>query len=393
MRKLAVKRNRVAIGGLRKASWLLVFVSLFAWGDMGSVPSSDVPQPVVVEDTGVVDLDVPLSEDVPKPSDVPSPDVVIESPKTAQDVPSSQSSAPQGPVQSSPIEDSIEDVACIRRGNLNVYSDDLQTRVNKIKALTPVKKFQDFGGESYVEKKVGRVQRKFVKIQLSDQSSGWVQERFILKRGVCEKWLGIDRKQESTRDVFAQGGYPQTRWDLANANPNYGKTAFEDGRGLTHAECCEFPLLDPPDNDFSQGNGSFGASRGDGRRKHAGNDLYKTEGAGFVAVADGIVLRGPYEFYLGTYAIEVRHQGGFIVRYGEISARLAEGVRKRSRIEKGQKLGAIKQVNSDCCDPMLHFELFSGMGKGKLSVKKGKFKRRWDLLNPTSYLSDWMTKP
>lgn len=48
-------------------------------------------------------------------------------------------------------------------------------------------------------------------------------------------------------------------------------------------------------------------------------------------MADGEIMKF-YEFYGGTYALEVKH-GKAVVRYGEISGRLADGVSIGAKIQ------------------------------------------------------------
>ncbi len=94
------------------------------------------------------------------------------------------------------------------------------------------------------------------------------------------------------------------------------------------------------------------------------------------AVADGVVIQDAYGFYLGSYALEVNH-GSFVVRYGEIA-----------------KVGHLDGSKSS----MLHFEMYTGKGKGPLTVgakdsatrKDGvSFRRRTDLVDPAPFLDEW----
>src|SRR5688572_20190071 len=90
-----------------------------------------------------------------------------------------------------------------------------------------------------------------------------------------------------------------------------------------------FPLPFVPKHDYHSGGRRFGAARTNGR-KHAGCDLLADPGTEVLAVRPGVLLRGPYKFYLAksgdwTYAIEVKHKEGYVVRYTEV-ARVADGV-------------------------------------------------------------------
>jgi murein DD-endopeptidase MepM/ murein hydrolase activator NlpD len=70
-----------------------------------------------------------------------------------------------------------------------------------------------------------------------------------------------------------------------------------------------FPLRTRPSADYHSGGLRFGAVR-EGR-KHAACDLIAPVGSDILAVNDGIVITGPYAFYHGTFAIEVRHTSYF----------------------------------------------------------------------------------
>lgn len=100
-------------------------------------------------------------------------------------------------------------------------------------------------------------------------------------------------------------------------------------------------------------------------------------------------MSGPRHFYQGTFAVVVRHAGGFVVRYGEISAQVARGIRAGQQVAMGQTIGKIKKTR--CCRPMLHFELYAGTRSGALSGG-GKFRRRSDLINPTQHVLRWERK-
>lgn len=132
----------------------------------------------------------------------------------------------------------------------------------------------------------------------------------------------------------------------------------------------------------------FRAGRSGGHRLHAACDLYRVKQEDITAIAPGTVLR-KYAFYQGTAVMEVRHPGGFIVLYGEIMFKDAPNTRAGSEIKAGQVVGYMGQVNSGCCEPMLHFELYSGTGHGPMLGWRNAYKRRPDLINPTAYLQRW----
>lgn len=132
---------------------------------------------------------------------------------------------------------------------------------------------------------------------------------------------------------------------------------------------------------------SFGSNRPNGR-KHAGCDIYAPFGSDVLAVAKGKVIRSA-PFYWGTWAVEVEHPGLGVIRYGEIS--VAPGIAAGVEVLEGMKIGSIAQlINPNPANPnphpMLHFELYTGASTGLLSTNDEPFKRRSDLVDPTSFL-------
>lgn len=85
----------------------------------------------------------------------------------------------------------------------------------------------------------------------------------------------------------------------------------------------------------------------------------------------------------------MRHTGGKVVRYGEVTGKAAPGISLDRTVAPGQVIGYVGKVNSGCCTPMLHFEMYSGAASGALSQGGNKFNRRSDLIDPSSYLTDW----
>lgn len=152
-------------------------------------------------------------------------------------------------------------------------------------------------------------------------------------------------------------------------------------------ECCNFPIASRPTHNYTNGMRAFGAGRDKGKRKHAGVDLYSTDGARVSSVDSGRVRRNIYHFYLDTYAIEVTHNN-FVVRYGELYPTASSGVTGGSTVRTGQSLGTIKKIRSLNVRPMLHFEMYGTKASGTLSGG-GAYKRRSDLKNPTRDLQKW----
>ena len=147
----------------------------------------------------------------------------------------------------------------------------------------------------------------------------------------------------------------------------------------------QFPLKIAPTKSYTDGMRAFGANRSNGR-KHAGCDLYAPVGTPIYAMDDGEVIRGPYSFYLGTFALEVKHPD-FVARYGEISG-AAPGVKTGAKVKKGQLLGYVGELvfKSGTRMSMLHLELYRGTATGSLSTSALPYKRRGDLIDPTAIL-------
>jgi murein DD-endopeptidase MepM/ murein hydrolase activator NlpD len=161
-----------------------------------------------------------------------------------------------------------------------------------------------------------------------------------------------------------------------------------------------FPFPSLPVSDWTQSPRAFGSNRNNGRRAHAGCDLYFEKGTWIYAIADGTVTRGPYPFYCETFALEVDH-GEFLARYGEIQK--ATPVKEGDSVRAGEQIGKVGhligiQVPSD----MLHLELYDKSASGPLTItdadrsKKRSdgipFMRRTDLIDPTSRLDQWQVR-
>lgn len=264
------------------------------------------------------------------------------------------------------IEGGVETVVCIGSDTLNVRNVDLDKVLFSAVRGEKVKVFQGWDGETRKTKVIAGSTLTFVKVQFpdreaSDQTDGWVAENFVKAKSDCKHVNNNTFIRDHTAKI----------------------TSIDD------KACCEFPLVKRPTHSYTSGMRKFGHGRDGGARKHAACDLYRYKDEPVLAVAPGKVVRGKYNFYQGTYAIEVRHDGGFVVRYGEISGKSPTGTSVGSRIKMGSRIGYIGKLNSGCCKPMLHFELYSGKGKGALSVRGNKFRRRSDLMDPTKYLLKW----
>jgi murein DD-endopeptidase MepM/ murein hydrolase activator NlpD len=161
-----------------------------------------------------------------------------------------------------------------------------------------------------------------------------------------------------------------------------------------------FPFPSLPVSDWTHSPRAFGSNRNNGRRAHAGCDLYFAKGTWIYAIADGTVTRGPYPFYCETFALEVDH-GEFLARYGEIQKTTT--VKEGDRVHAGEQIAKVGhligiQVPSD----MLHFELYDKSASGPLTITDANrskkrsdgipFMRRTDLIDPTSQLTQWQVR-
>ena len=139
--------------------------------------------------------------------------------------------------------------------------------------------------------------------------------------------------------------------------------------------------------DIYSGSRYFGAPRNGGSRSHAGVDLVPTNGPGtsVVAMTSGTVV-AYYEFYAGTYALEVKNSDGTIARYCEITSNLNVG----ATVARGEIIGKIVKNAADGAY-MLHLEMYMNTTEGPLTdrnntvynyVPKRNYQRRSDLLDP-----------
>jgi peptidoglycan hydrolase-like protein with peptidoglycan-binding domain len=184
----------------------------------------------------------------------------------------------------------------------------------------------------------------------------------------------------------------------------------------------KFPLdIKYQDKEYKTGIRAFGSSRDDGKRAHAGCDLYAPAGEKIYAVADG-EIKAYHDFYMQTYVVVVDHKD-FIIRYGEVQPPndhdygdnpsnelrkgLAHGVFVGCKIRKGQHIayvGQLRQKNKETGifekykKTMLHLEMYKGTVNGDIAlltvrgnveydfVSIKKYERRKDLLDPTEFL-------
>lgn len=236
---------------------------------------------------------------------------------------------------------------------IDVWDSDLSKIVFRAVNGESFKLIQSFGSNDQTK----AIERGFVKVQFpnrpQDRNSGWISRSEIKSTSKCSEFIQANLHKVSIKSAD---------WT--------------------------FPTLKRPTDSYKTGQRKFSASRAGGRL-HAACDLYRETNEDAVSVNSGEVIRDRYYFYQGTYAIEVKHSGGKIARYGEITGKVAPGVRLKANLRPGQTVGYVGKVNSNCCKPMLHFEFYSGTLTGPLSQPGTKYKRRKDLIDPTDFLTQW----
>ncbi len=262
---------------------------------------------------------------------------------------------------------SLQNIVCTDGAPLNVRDETLDKILFKAKIGEKVSLFQSFDGENTVERVISGKKYIFNKVEFKDREStdqrvGYVATSFIKSEGDCE----------ALKEIPSLRLHPATTIT-----------------GLDDKKCCDFPTAAKPTHSYTSGMRRFGAGRSGGRL-HAACDLYRYKNEPIRSVAPGKVIRNLYKFYQGTYALEVRHSGGFVVRYGEMTSK--RYVSGGETVNMGQRIGNMGVVNSGCCRPMLHFELYKGTKKGSLSGGGPGYRRRSDLMDPTQYLLKWQDK-
>ncbi len=252
---------------------------------------------------------------------------------------------------------SIEDVVCSSSGKAVLLDSDLKTVLAEVKTGDRLKLVQTFSGAKAPE--------GFMQVSLDNQNKGLILESQVSPKSACEF---IAESNAGTQET-ASGTQSSTR-----------SAEAQDEEVLTSAGSKKFPTVKRPSQSYRTGARAFGAGRGGGRR-HAACDLYRARNEKAVAVEAGRIIQGPYYFYQGTYAREVKLKSGPVVRYGEITSKKSGAA--SGNFKTGDVIGYIGKTH--CCTPMLHFEKYSGSKSGSLSGG-GKYRRRSDLQNPTSYL-------
>lgn len=249
----------------------------------------------------------------------------------------------------------LDNVICTTSSQLNVRNAGLDRVLFTVNRLDDVLVMQSWE-ENEKTRVIDGKSYKFIRVQFpqrrSGENEGWVAEAYVTSRSLC-----TGGRAEETAPGVGKGGWL-------------------------------FPTIARTTHSYKEGMRRFKAGRSGGRL-HAACDLYRVKDERLVSVGDGVIIRDRHAFYQGTYSIEVKYNDGRVVRYGEITGKAAPGVSLGAKVKAGQTIGYVGKVNSGCCNPMLHFEMYSGTATGSLSQPGNQFGRRKDLLDPTADLSSW----
>lgn len=258
-------------------------------------------------------------------------------------------------------ESSYEQVLCSNQ-SINVLGDDLSKTLFQVASGETVQVVQSFGNDRQV-----RGTKTYLKVAVGSRS-GWVESSQVKAKGDCVT-------------LPEQVPVPEAR--PVREDEQGMKAAAEEGAANL------FPTIKRPTTSYKTAQRRFKAGR-KGGRLHAACDLYRVKGEKTQAVSAGKVIRAVYPFYQGTYATELLLKDGRVARYGELTGKKVPGISDGKSIKVGQNLGFIGKVNSGCCEPMLHFEMYKGTQGGPLTQKWRKgFQRRSDLIDATAQLQKW----
>ncbi len=119
-------------------------------------------------------------------------------------------------------------------------------------------------------------------------------------------------------------------------------------------------------------------------RMHAGVDLVAPAGTKVYASRPGIIREVGHRFYKSSVSVVVEHDDGTVIRYGEVKNSFPAGIKVGERVEMGQHIGYVSRDSG-----MLHLEMFRNpYNTGRLYNPNSPFKRRDDLLDPTTYMQN-----
>jgi len=148
-----------------------------------------------------------------------------------------------------------------------------------------------------------------------------------------------------------------------------------------------FPIKLIPLYNFAFAPAKFGSRRDNGKRKHAGVDLYCPEDTPVYAMESGVVCN-VYNFYSATDACSISGEK-YMIRYGEMKFVIKAG----AKVKEGQLIGYVKKCQG-VNQAMLHIEFYSNpLDRSSLTVKdRPPYQRRSDLIDPTEILLELYSK-
>lgn len=187
-------------------------------------------------------------------------------------------------------------------------------------------------------------------------------------------------KEDISADDSTTAEEKTTQGQLTPPTYNDGKT--DDVSGDADEE---FMLALPVEGILSKGHDStiqvWSDTMGD-YRVHLGVDIESKENAPVYAAADGEVARVWDDALMGK-CVAISHDGEIFTIYKNLSATLADGIEKGSRVSCGQKIGYVGEsaISELAQEPHLHLEMtvnglsvnpmdyFDAKAKEKMGVK------------------------
>ena len=142
--------------------------------------------------------------------------------------------------------------------------------------------------------------------------------------------------------------------------------------------------------------GDYGHNRSNGKRSHAGCDIYTQVDEPVYAVKSGTIISSETVSnspgWGGAGAITVDH-GDYIIRYGEVK----NITQLSGPVVQGQRLAIVSNTTFYPAQAMLHLEMYNKTATGPLTnpnspkkVNGRPIRRRVDSINPTHYLESWI---
>lgn len=241
-----------------------------------------------------------------------------------------------------------------------------------------------------IEKALEAMMKKFDMYQAYPECSSLTEplklDQFQTQASICGKLLLKD--SQLTSKSYHPDPNTQPKSNLQ------GRNSVKPTDLSIFFNCCYFPLKQYPvpaypherydDGSFR----SYGWTRGGGNQFHAATDLWGNIGDPVYAISDGVV-NDIYEFYQGTYSIDIVHpQEGLLMRYAEVDSNSIR-VQVGENIQKGQQIARIGDLGFGY--QMVHFEGFWNYRDTQtyLSDRSRPTKRRADNFNITKMVQNW----